>query len=123
MIGYAKGQMHSVINGNTGKLGQKRKDLVAKYGYDVKYAMHTVRLLRMSIEFFTDGVFEVYRYNDREELLDIRNGKWSLEKWISEVNHLLELAQKAEKTSSFPENPDFDSANSICMDIVDHYWL
>ena len=120
MIGYAKGQMKSVINGDTGKLGQKRKELVKIYGYDVKYASHTVRLLRMAIEFFSTGRYNVYRKGeDRLQLLEIRNGKWTLEEWMAEVNHLLAEAEKAEKESNFPDKPDFKAINQICMQIIE----
>jgi len=121
MIGYAKGQRKSVIDGDTGKLGMKRKELVKTYGYDVKCASHTIRILRMAIEFFRDGEFNVYRSNDRDELLDIRNGKWSLGKWLGEVDYLLEQAQQAEKESNLPEKSDYDRINQLCMNLVKEY--
>src|ERR1035441_6671246 len=123
MIGYAKSQRHAVVNCNTGKLGMKRKELVEKFGYDVKYASHTVRLLRMAIEFFRYGQFTVYRTCDRDVLLDIRNGKWTLNKWLAEVDYLLELAQAAEKESNLPEKTDFGKVNDLCMDIIQTYAL
>jgi uncharacterized protein len=121
MIGYAKGQRNAVINGDTGKLGLKRKELVKVYGYDVKYASHTVRLLRMSIEFFRDGIFKVYRDQDRDELMEIRQGKWTLGKWLGEVDYLLEQAIKAEKESNLPEKPNFELINSLSMFFIKNY--
>jgi len=38
---------------NIGYLGDKRKQLVLKHGYDAKNAAHLIRLLRMGIEFLT----------------------------------------------------------------------
>src|ERR1022692_1604041 len=79
LIGYAKGQRNSVVNCNSGKLGEKRKELVKIFGYDVKYASHTIRILRMAREFFTTGILNIYRSADKDELLAIRNGSLSLD--------------------------------------------
>lgn len=121
LIGYAQGQMNSVVNCNTGKLGQKRKELVAKYGYDTKFASHTVRILHMAIEFFDTGEFNVFRTWDRDLLMDIRSGKWSLEQWIDLVKNLLEKAKEAEKRTSLPENPDEEFINDLCMYFVNNW--
>jgi uncharacterized protein len=121
MIGYANSQRKAVINGDTGKLGQKRKELVKKFGFDIKYAMHTVRILTMAIEFFRDGVMNVYRENDLDMLLEIRQGKWSLEQWITYIDDLLIKAKKAEAEGNMPDNPDFEYINGLCMWIIDIY--
>jgi hypothetical protein len=121
MIGYAYSQRHAVVNCNTGKLGKKRKDLVAKFGYDTKYASHTIRILNMAIEFFRDGKLNVYRAFDRDELLDIRQGRWTLGQWISEVDNLLTKAKEAEKESNLPETPDFERVNDLCMELIETY--
>ena len=50
--GYARGQMHRMEHAACkGYMGAKRKELVAKHGYDTKNAAHLIRLLRMGIEF------------------------------------------------------------------------
>jgi len=121
MIGYAESQRHAAVNGNTGKLGQKRKELVKKFGYDVKYASHTIRILEMAIEFFLTGEFNVYRENDRDMLLDIRNGVWPLDYWIKTVDILLEKAKRAEKESNLPENPDLELINWLSMHLINKY--
>lgn len=118
MTGYAESQRRAVVNGDTGKLGMKRKELVAKYGYDVKFASHTIRLLRMAIEFFRDGNLITYREHDKDELLDIRQGKWTLTRWLAEVDQLLILARLAEKEGNLPEKPMYAGVNHMCMDIV-----
>lgn len=121
MIGYAKSQWKAVFNGDTGKLGDKRKELVKIYGYDVKYAMHTIRILRTGLEFFTTGVFSVYRFKDKDELLDIRTGCWTLQEWLKEVDHLLELAEKAACEGNLPDKPDEETINALTMDLVERY--
>jgi predicted nucleotidyltransferase len=121
MIGYAKSQRKAVVDGDTGKLGQKRKELVKIYGYDVKYAMHTVRILSMAIEFFRDGKMNVYRENDRDMLLEIRQGKWALDVWIKYIDELLVKAKKAEAEGNMPDKPNFEYINNLCMWLIDIY--
>ena len=121
LIGYAEFQRHTVTECNTGKLGQKRKELVAKFGYDVKYASHTIRILRMGIEFFDTGKLNVYRTWDQEELKDIRNGKWPLDKWLKLVDSLLNEAKFCESRNLLPEKSDYNRVNWMCMRLVDMY--
>jgi len=48
--GYAKDQLHRMTHGAyQGYMGDKRKKLVSKYGYDCKNAAHLIRLLNMGI--------------------------------------------------------------------------
>lgn len=121
MIGYAQGQRKAVVDGDTGKLGLKRKELVARYGYDVKYASHTIRILTMAIEFFKDGNFDVYRSKDRTHLMDIRNGMFYLEEWLKEVDDLLLQAKAAEKESNLPDQPDYKTINELSMSLIYEY--
>jgi predicted nucleotidyltransferase len=76
-LGYAKGQRERM----TGERGQKncrRQDLVDKYGYDTKYAMHLIRLLGEGKELLEDGKITFPRPN-KDLLIDIRNGKYTVE--------------------------------------------
>lgn len=52
-----------------------RKEMERKYGYDVKHAMHLVRLCRMAEEILKDGVV-IVRRPDAEELRGILRGEW-----------------------------------------------
>jgi predicted nucleotidyltransferase len=121
MINYAKNQRKAVVNGDTGKLGMKRKELIKQFGYDVKYAAHTIRILRMGIEFFQTGQMNVYRTWDQGELRAIRSGRWQLTAWIQLVDELLLEATKAEKEGNLPDKPNFKLVNDLCMNIIGSY--
>ena len=71
-----------------GYMGQKRRELVRRVGYDAKNAAHLIRLLRMGIEFLTEGTLHVERA-DAPELLDIKRGAWPLEKVKAESERLV----------------------------------
>ena len=98
-----------------------RAALEAKYGYDTKHAMHLVRLLRMGKEVLQDQELIVFREQDREELLTIRNGAWTIDQLREyaetqkyALNHLVD-------TSSLPKRPDFEKLNTFHQDLVSQF--
>ena len=95
----------------------------SRYGYDVKHAMHLVRLLRMGIELITTGNINVYR-PDREELKQIRNGSMTYDEIIEyanekrkEINNLITSGKCV-----LPAEPDRDKIREICLDIQKRIW-
>lgn len=116
--GYAYGQLHRMEHAACkGYMGQKRKQLVEKFGYDCKNGAHLIRLLRMGIEFLTDGKLRVFR-EDAAELKEIKSGQWSLEKIKKEADELFILAREAYVRSPLPPNPDFKKAEELLISIL-----
>jgi predicted NACHT family NTPase len=103
---------------NLGYLGEKRKKLVLEHGYDTKNAAHLIRLLRMCKEFMQTGVLEVYRAWDRQQLLDIKMGKYSL-RWVQEWADLLfEQCKEERDKSPLPEGPNRVAVEKLTVDIL-----
>jgi len=116
--GYAHGQLHRMTHmAFEGYMGQKRKALVEQFGYDTKNASHLVRILRMGIEFLTDGVLYVERH-DAPQLLEIKRGEWTLEQVKAEADRLFKLAEEVYTKSSLPKEIDRDAINDLCADVV-----
>lgn len=95
-----------------------RAALEEKFGFDVKHAMHLVRLLRMCREILEGGRVIVKR-PDAEELLSIRNGAWSyeqLESWASAEDQRLDEAMKR---SPLPRSPDRAKLDALCVSMVE----
>jgi hypothetical protein len=103
-----------------GYMGQKRRELVRRVGYDAKNAAHLIRLLRMGIEFLTEGTLHVERA-DATELLDIKRGSWSLEKIKAEAERLFQLAQEAYVRSPLPPEPNREVAERLCVEMLSEY--
>src|SRR5687767_377184 len=101
-------------------MGQKRRELVRRVGYDAKNAAHLIRLLRMSIEFLTEGTLHVERA-DAPELLDIKRGTWPLDKVKAEAERLFQLAQEAYVRSPLPPDPDRPRAERLCVELISDY--
>lgn len=97
----------------------KRYVLEEKFGYDTKHGYHLVRLIRMCRETMLTGKVFVKR-EDREELLEIRNGSWSFEKLVDFAETEDKLLQKiyAESTT-LPKTPDFKYLDNLCISLVE----
>jgi predicted nucleotidyltransferase len=121
--GYAYSQLHRmtkfVFNGY---MGEKRKQLVEKFGFDTKNAAHLIRLLRMGIEFLIDGVLYVERH-DAQQLLQIKRGEWTLEQVKAEADRLFASAEQAYMNSKLPKNLDGQKINELCMAIIEETLL
>ena len=102
---------------NLGYLGDKRKHLVLQNGYDSKNAAHCIRLLRMAKEFLLTGELIVFR-PDAEELLDIKRGRWSLEKVKQHSQELFSDMRSARDASPLPTEPDRRAAEKLLISIV-----
>lgn len=120
-LGYATAQYRRMIDKKSwfGYMGAKRKKLYESLGYDAKYAAHSIRLLRMAQEFLRDGIPQVYRENDREELLEIKEGKWTLQK-IQEVytQEMLHVEQ-AFRTSTLPDKDTKHDVNKLLFEVME----
>lgn len=119
-IGYATQQFYKMEHGAfQGYMGEKRKQLVERYGYDTKNAAHLIRLLRMGIEFLRDGTLNVDRGGyDAQELLAIKHGEWTLEQIKDEAKRLFRRAEEVYDRSTLPAQPNRVQVNDLCVRVV-----
>lgn len=102
----------------TRKLGATRKEDIKKYGYSVKNAAHTLRLLHEGAELLETGRITFPLPDDLISLLiKIRTGEPSL----SEIEPLYETAlmrlEKAKESSQLPDNVNLDNINELLLEI------
>jgi uncharacterized protein len=74
-------------------------------GYDAKNMMHTFRLLRMAKEIATTGK-PLVRRPDREELLDIKSGRFAYEDLMAKAAEELRQIDECYATSDLPDAPN-----------------
>ena len=87
--GYAHAQLTKLTNGAyKGYMGARRKAVVDKHGYDTKNASTLLRLLAQGIEALRTCEIQTFRTTDRDFLLDVKTGKYSL-------NQIQEFSDKA----------------------------
>jgi len=116
--GYAYAQMQRMTHGVfNGRLGARRKAIYESLGYDAKCAAHLIRLLRMGIEFLTEGELHVFR-PDAPQLVAIKRGEWSLDQVKAEATRLFALADDAYVHSKLPNHPNHKAAEQLLISIV-----
>jgi len=117
--GYANGQLKRMTHSEfKGYMGDKRKKLVEKFGYDTKNAAHLIRLLRMGNEMLIDGNLQVKR-SDADFLMEIKHGKYPLE-WIQQcAGGMFEKIKESYEKSTLPESPDYKTIDSTLLEIMD----
>lgn len=123
--GYAHAQIERMTHGEgspgRGFMGEKRKEIRAKFGYDTKNAAHAIRLLRMGVEFLETGQLLVNRATkDAVELIEIKQGFWTLKQVTEEADRLFAEAKRALGVSKLPAKPDHEKVSMLCEEILRH---
>jgi predicted nucleotidyltransferase len=121
--GYADAQLRRMVGERgRGKHGQ-RPELEAKFGYDVKAAMHVLRLLHEGIEFVSRGWVTLPRPEpERRKLLAVRRGEWSEDRVIAEANRLFAEMDAAAASSTLPEQVDLEKVGRLVTGIYLDAW-
>lgn len=121
-LGYAHGQLKRMTHHNyAGYMGQKRKTLVDKFGYDAKNGAHLIRLLRMGIEALSMGELRVFRH-DAPQLLEIKRGEWPLEQVQAEAQRLFHRAEEAFDHCTLPNHVDHAAINKLAVAILEEHF-
>lgn len=108
--GYALQQMKNVKN--KAPVG-KRVELVKKFGYDVKFAYHIVRLLNECEDILMTQDLDLEK--SREMLKAVRNGEWTieeLEEWSKKKTNELDTLYI---NSTLRHSPDYDQLKRVLL--------
>ena len=82
---------------------------------DLKFFYHTIRLLNTTVEIFADNELVVDRRDrDANYLLNIRNGKISLEELNEKAEKGLLLIEELYQKSTLPEEVDYNLVDELC---------
>lgn len=116
--GYSIAQKRKIIDKNpTGK----RKDLIDKYGYDVKYGLHLIRLMTEAVELLKSGQLTLPLYNNKE-LLDIRLGKVPYDELLGKFEQLEKLVDLVYATTTLPHHPDQKKISDLLIKCIEKHW-
>jgi predicted nucleotidyltransferase len=111
-----KSAMHKATSGTV--------DLVEKYGYDTKQAMHSLRVLYV-LQRFADNDFKDFKKaiwfdnNDpqRKELLDIKKGKYTYDEMVEILDKELEYT-KEHYGKIYEKQKEIKEINEILLSVV-----
>jgi predicted nucleotidyltransferase len=96
-----------------------RAEMEAKFGYDTKHGMHLVRLMRQCREILETGTLNVFRKDDRDELLAIRDGDWSYDKLIEWADTQDKEMDVLYENTLLPKEPRRKEINNLCIKLVE----
>lgn len=96
-----------------------REELYTKYGYDTKFGMHLIRLMFEGIDLLNYGklIFPLPTWQ-RDSLMDIRNGKWSMDSVITYAEELEIHLKDLENESKLPNEPRTEEIDDLLIKIV-----
>lgn len=121
--GYADAQLKRMIGlRGQGKHGQ-RPELEQQFGYDVKAAMHVLRILGEGIELMEKGFVTLPVASPwRETLLEVRSGEWSAERVISTAGRMFDQIHFAAEASALPDSIDRARISKLIAEVYAEIW-
>jgi len=119
--GYAYSQIHKMrTKEKHDEMSTKRKESIEQFGYDVKFASHSVRLIDECEQILKDGDIDLQRNN--EQLKAIRRGEWTFERVLEHFAQKEKYLEQLYQASKLPERPDWDYLRGILLSILEHHY-
>lgn len=115
--GYAMSQLHKMAGM---KRSGKRKEIQDKWGWDLKFGMHVVRLLYEAEMILSEGDMDLRRH--KEHLKSIRRGEMSevdVRKWAADKERQLE---EVFTKSTLREKPDENEIKNLLVHCLEHHY-
>lgn len=98
-----------------------RAAMEAKFGVDLKHALHLLRLQSMCVEILS-GKGIITKRPDAAMLLDVRGGVYSYEEIIEMSDKLEAECNALYETSTLPSHPDVHKLNDLCVQLHEKFW-
>lgn len=115
--GYAYQQVTKM--GNKNRRG-KRGETVMKFGYDVKFAYHVVRLLNEVEQILTEGDLDLQR--NREQLKSIRKGEWTEAEVRDYFQRKEGELESLYRRSTLPHAPDEPRVKQLLLECLEEHY-
>ena len=117
--GYAYAQMSKIAN-KQNATNPKRAESIEKFGYDVKFAYHVVRLLNEVEQILIEHTLDLTRNN--EQLKAIRRGEWSLDQLKQYFQDKERSLEKVYSESTLQYKPNEEKIKNLLLECLEmHY--
>lgn len=121
-LGYMTAQKERLF-GERGGMRVNRPELVEKYGFDTKYAMHCLRIGYQGIELgATENITLPMSEQHRSFLMDVRTGKIPLEEVKKKYTKLEEILKSQIDAGLLKQDPDWFGINRLMMSMYMKHW-
>ncbi len=120
-LGFAENQRKRILGeAGRGKKG-RRPEYECIHGYDSKAAMHCLRLYFECIELMDSGSITLPR-PEKEILIEVRQGKYTLDQFNALAADLQAQAISATLTSDLPDFVDQTAISQLIASVHRSYW-
>jgi predicted nucleotidyltransferase len=121
-LGYLEAQRQRLV-GERGQRDVNRTELVEKFGYDTKYAMHMLRLGHQGVEFLETGRLTLpMREPIRSRLMDVRQGRSNPADVLAECTELELRLTALLESSPLPPEPDVSRVERFVIGTYEAAW-
>jgi uncharacterized protein len=121
-LGYLKAQRERLL-GTRGQMRVTRTELIEKYGYDTKFAMHAVRLGYQGVEYLTTGKLTLPMRVGGDVCMRIRRGEVPLSVVIAMIEELeVQIFELLDGKSPLPRVPDFKRIDALLVRLYREAW-
>ncbi|MFE1166749.1 DNA polymerase beta superfamily protein [Nocardiopsis sp. NPDC058789] len=121
-LGYLRAQRDRLA-GIRGGRHTNRPELVARHGFDTKYAYHMVRLGLQGVELMESGDITLPMPEpDRSWLLALRRGEHTRDEALERAGELESRLEDLCRTSHLPATPDTDWADRWLVRTYQRFW-
>lgn len=125
-LGYMNGQRNRLLARGRHSRVPNRPELVARYGYDVKYASHALRLAYQGLEIVRDGQLTLPMPEpERERVLRVKRGEVSdLAEVLTEIDQVQRAVQDHLDTgrTPLPAQPDLAAISTWAASAHREFW-
>lgn len=100
-----------------------RPELVARYGFDTKYAGHIVRLGMQGVELMKTGRLTLPMMpHDRARVVAVRTGKYTRESVLEMMETFEDDIMLAYAASELPEQADWPACERFMLSVYEQHW-
>ena len=123
-LGYLDAQHERMLGGGHQARVPKRPELIERYGFDVKYASHALRLGYQGVEMMQEGRLTLPLPPVlRERILNVKRGVYTFEDVLTLIRDQRErLVELLDSDSPLPDQPDLERINEWMRDAHLHWW-
>jgi len=117
--GYAYSQVHKMKT-KSPEEDSTRYEMVQKYGYDLKFAYHVVRLLNEIEQILIEHDLDLER--NREQLKSIRRGEWTQEQIINYFETREKELEGLYTSSTLQHSPNEEKIKGLMLQCLEHHY-
>jgi predicted nucleotidyltransferase len=117
--GYAYSQVHK-MNIKVPDPNSKRYESILKFGYDIKFGYHVIRLLNEIEQILIEGDLDLER--NREQLKSIRRGEWTQEQIVEYFEKKEKELESVYSSSILQHSPNEKLIKNLLLSCLEEHY-